>query len=61
MIGFGDRIPEFESWFFNSVLLWWRNTPLIEKEDRLPLNGWACSCSDNRMMEARLATSKAQS
>lgn len=36
-------------------------THLIEKEDRLPLNGWACSCSDNRMVEARLTTSKAQS
>lgn len=33
MIGFGDEIPEFESWFFNSGLLWWLNTPLIEKED----------------------------
>lgn len=53
MIGFGDRVPEFESWFFNSVLLWWLNTPLIEKEDLLPLNGWACSCSDNRMVEVR--------
>lgn len=46
MVGFGDRIPVFESWFFNSALLWWFNTPPIEKEDLLLLNEWACSCSD---------------